>query len=75
MTWPVANAEWWQRKIERNIARDRDTDRRLFDAGWTVIRVWEHENPLFAAARVESALSRRTQMEKDETHSRNSEGD
>ena len=57
MTWPQANAEWWRTKIERNCARDRDTDRRLTDAGWTVVRVWEHEDPCAAADRVVDALS------------------
>jgi len=42
-TWPKANAEWWRSKIEANRARDADTDRQLRAAGWTVIRVWEHE--------------------------------
>jgi DNA mismatch endonuclease, patch repair protein len=56
MTWPTANAEWWRAKIERNRARDRDTDRRLEDTGWTVVRVWEHEDPRKAADRVADAL-------------------
>ncbi len=42
-TWPKNNADWWRSKIEANQARDRDTDAQLRDAGWTVIRVWEHE--------------------------------
>jgi DNA mismatch endonuclease (patch repair protein) len=57
MTWPQANAEWWRTKIERNCARDQDTDRRLTDAGWTVVRVWEHEHACAAADRVAQALS------------------
>lgn len=57
MTWPVANAEWWRRKIERNRARDRDTDRSLSKAGWTVVRVWEHEAPQAAADRVADVLT------------------
>lgn len=48
-TWPKNNGTWWREKIEANIARDRDTDRRLEEQGWTVIRVWEHE-PIEAAA-------------------------
>jgi DNA mismatch endonuclease (patch repair protein) len=51
-TWPKANAEWWRAKIESNRARDADTDRRLRAAGWTVVRVWEHEDPEEAAKRV-----------------------
>jgi DNA mismatch endonuclease, patch repair protein len=41
-TRPVANREWWDWKIARNQARDRDTDRLLDDLGWRVVRVWEH---------------------------------
>jgi len=35
-----------------NKERDQDTDRRLIEAGWTVLRVWEHEDPEAAARRV-----------------------
>ena len=51
-TWPKANAEWWRAKIEANVARDRDTDRRLTEAGWRVVRVWEHEAADDAASRI-----------------------
>lgn len=47
-----ANAWYWPDKIERNIARDRDTDSRLFAAGWKVVRVWEHEQSRDAADRI-----------------------
>ncbi|MQA87269.1 MAG: DNA mismatch endonuclease Vsr [Streptosporangiales bacterium] len=55
-TWPKANAEWWRAKIEANRARDRDTDRRLQEAGWTVVRAWEHESPVAIANRVARVL-------------------
>ena len=48
-TWPKANADWWRDKIESNVARDLDTDRRLTEARWLPIRVWEHEDPAKAA--------------------------
>jgi DNA mismatch endonuclease, patch repair protein len=51
-TWPKQNADWWREKIEANQRRDRDTDARLRAAGWTVIRVWEHDDPIQAADRV-----------------------
>jgi len=56
MTWPEANAAWWREKIERTRARDRDTDARLGDAGWTVVRIWEHEDAQAAADRVAHAV-------------------
>jgi len=40
---PKANAEWWRTKLDANVARDRRNDAILADAGWTVVRVWEHE--------------------------------
>jgi DNA mismatch endonuclease (patch repair protein) len=49
MTWPRANGAWWREKIEANQRRDADTDQRLANAGWTVIRVWEHDDPTDAA--------------------------
>lgn len=51
-TSPRTNSDWWQWKLERNVARDRDTDRLLTTAGWTVLRIWEHEDPRAAAMRV-----------------------
>ncbi|MCK9868104.1 very short patch repair endonuclease [Nocardiopsis dassonvillei] len=53
----VRNGEYWASKVERNRVRDADTDRRLGEAGWTVVRVWEHEDPLDAAGRVETAVA------------------
>jgi DNA mismatch endonuclease (patch repair protein) len=37
------NADYWPNKIATNIARDEDTNSRLREAGWTVMRFWEHE--------------------------------
>jgi DNA mismatch endonuclease, patch repair protein len=51
-TWPKANEAWWRRKLTANVMRDRDTSRRLEDAGWTVIRFWEHEDMEVAAKSV-----------------------
>ena len=44
-TWPKQNAEFWRQKIEANCARDTDTNERLRNIGWTVLRFWEHEPP------------------------------
>lgn len=56
VTWPKANADWWKRKIARNRERDADTNRRLAEAGWSVVRVWEHEDTEEAAERVVQTL-------------------
>ncbi|MFI1580896.1 very short patch repair endonuclease [Embleya sp. NPDC020630] len=55
-TWPKRNAEFWKTKIEGNRTRDADTDRRMAEAGWLVVRVWEHEDAVVAAARVRDAV-------------------
>ncbi|MBF6136081.1 very short patch repair endonuclease [Nocardia otitidiscaviarum] len=57
-TSPKNNAEWWADKLAGNVARDRDTDTRLREAGWTVVRVWEHERAESAADLVWKALGR-----------------
>ncbi|MBY4638358.1 very short patch repair endonuclease [Sphingopyxis sp. XHP0097] len=51
-----SNADYWKDKIAGNQKRDRDTDRRLEEAGWKVVRVWEHEDPDKAARRICSIL-------------------
>ncbi len=51
-TWPKENADWWRSKINANISRDRETDARLGDAGWTAMRFWEHELPTDVAAAI-----------------------
>lgn len=48
-TTPRQNREWWIAKLEANQARDADTDRVLRDKGWSVIRIFEHEEPAVAA--------------------------
>ena len=45
----ATNAAFWAEKVEKNRARDLETNHLLSEAGWTVIRVWEHENPREAA--------------------------
>lgn len=57
-TRPKNNAEWWAEKLARNVARDRDTDRQLAGAGWTVLRFWEHEPVDIAADTVEQTVRR-----------------
>lgn len=45
-------SDFWRDKIEGNRARDADTNQRLREQGWTVIRVWEHEDPAEACERI-----------------------
>ncbi|MEV4479093.1 very short patch repair endonuclease [Micromonospora coxensis] len=52
------NEQFWREKIDRNRARDRETDELLADAGWTVIRIWEHESPVEAADWIKKVVRR-----------------
>jgi len=62
-TWPASNADFWRQKIETNQRRDRNTDSQLREAGWQVLRVWEHEDPKPVAARIETVVRvRRSQL-------------
>lgn len=56
---PKTNSAYWTSKIDRNIARDCRVNAALRQAGWTVLRVWEHENVLEAADRVWAAVGKR----------------
>lgn len=51
-----SNTLWWREKIDKNKARDADTNAKLEAAGWTVLRVWEHEDPEIAAKQVASTI-------------------
>ncbi|MFB7090045.1 very short patch repair endonuclease [Streptomyces sp. NPDC056296] len=58
-TQPKSNAEWWRNKLDRNMARDQETTEHLTALGWTVLRFWEHEDPVEVSARVRAAVERR----------------
>ena len=40
---PKTNTEFWVKKIERNIERDKEVNQKLKDDGWTVLRFWESD--------------------------------
>jgi DNA mismatch endonuclease (patch repair protein) len=56
---PAANTWYWEPKLRRNVDRDRAADAALDQAGWTVIRFWEHESIEVAVAHVADVLARR----------------
>lgn len=41
--WTGPNAELWAAKMQRNRANDARSTRLAQEAGWAVLRVWEHE--------------------------------
>ncbi len=38
---PNAHRAYWEKKIARNVARDRHVTRTLQEKGWKVVRIWE----------------------------------
>lgn len=52
-----SNTKWWADKIAANRKRDEETVEKLKAAGWSVERVWEHEAPDEAAARIAHLVS------------------
>jgi DNA mismatch endonuclease (patch repair protein) len=53
---PTRNSGYWIPKLERNVARDERYTVALIEAGWTVVRIWEHESIPDAAERVLEAV-------------------
>jgi DNA mismatch endonuclease (patch repair protein) len=49
---PATNTAYWSAKIEGNRRRDAATTTALVDAGWIVIRIWEHDDVHSAAAEI-----------------------
>lgn len=49
---PKANADRWGAKLAANRSRDRRVDEHLMGRGWTVLRVWEHEEIWSVCAKV-----------------------
>ena len=57
---PKSNRDWWKAKLDGNVARDRRNDLALTGLGWLPFRIWEHEDPVEAALRVEELWRTRT---------------
>lgn len=60
---PCQNRIFWKKKLAKNVARDRFINRFLRDAGWQVIRIWEHDLALptdRCVLRVRLQLNRRS---------------
>jgi DNA mismatch endonuclease (patch repair protein) len=53
---PRTNTDYWDAKIQRNVERDHRNAAALRAAGWKLIFVWEHEDPVEAAGRIEAAV-------------------
>ena len=40
---PKSNMAFWNKKIKRNVLRDRTVNRFYIKNGWKVVRIWEHQ--------------------------------
>jgi DNA mismatch endonuclease (patch repair protein) len=63
---PKANGQWWQDKLNATRKRDLDTERQLAEAGWTLVVIWEHDDPIASSDRVEKALERSPRIRSSE---------
>ena len=52
----LANSTYWAAKLTRKVERDRQISRALGQAGWLVLRIWEHVDRELAADRVSEVL-------------------
>jgi DNA mismatch endonuclease Vsr len=50
------NVPFWEEKLTANRSRDEQTNATLAASGWTVIRVWEHQDMSDAADQIELAV-------------------
>lgn len=53
---PRTNSGYWSAKIAVNQARDREQTAALENAGWEVVRFWEHDEPTASVATVRAAI-------------------
>ncbi|MBW2963098.1 very short patch repair endonuclease [Mesonia aestuariivivens] len=54
-----SNIKFWHQKIERNIERDKEVDKKLLKDGWTILRFWGKEiekDLLSCVGKIEQAI-------------------
>ena len=59
-TRPKTNRQFWDRKREDNMARDKRVNRQLRHEGWKAIRIWQHwlkKSPDACLNRIHRALA------------------
>jgi len=55
---PSTNHDYWSDKLLGNVERDTRNRLTLEEAGWTVVRVWEHDDVEATAARIHDAVEK-----------------
>lgn len=56
-TAPRVNSTYWGPKLDRTVARDAQQTAALLEAGWSVVRIWEHEQLEASIVRVMDAVA------------------
>jgi DNA mismatch endonuclease (patch repair protein) len=51
-----SRSRFWADKIEGNKQRDIESTQKFIDAGWTVLRFWEHSDPTVVADQIATAV-------------------
>jgi DNA mismatch endonuclease (patch repair protein) len=59
---PRVNLGYWDKKLTRTVERDARTTAALQEAGWDVLRIWEHVPPEEAAYLIEAAIAERSSL-------------
>jgi DNA mismatch endonuclease (patch repair protein) len=62
---PKRNTDYWVPKLAANVDRDRRVDQALRAAGWSIVRVWEHEDRHSAADRIEPMVRGASDVDED----------
>lgn len=60
-TAPKSNVAYWQPKLKANTERDQRVNEALAADGWSVRRVWEHEDPALVAVEMEPIVRSRSE--------------
>ncbi len=61
--WPGRCGLYWDKKIQRNMSRDREVNQKLITDGWSVVRAWDFEiekDLASVAQRVQQLVAERT---------------
>ena len=56
---PAVNQGYWSPKLAGNVERDVRNTKMLSEAGWVVLRIWEHESVVSGFERVTAAVASR----------------
>jgi DNA mismatch endonuclease, patch repair protein len=65
-TSPKSNADFWRKKLRRNMERDKLVRKELHRLGWRVMRIWEHQilaSPYSVANRIERRVQNLASMQ------------